>query len=217
MKIGVCARVVSALVIAFSLTTRLAAAGGASAAVIHSRTFLLFPNPKFLPCLKGPSGETPLAVATVLEGSINDVLTLVLQNVKPNLAFDMFTVQNSFFLADGTPDPSFVNFGLAWYQSDVQVNSEGFGQAKIKTILVNQIFGFDAATGLAPTNTFNVGIWFNNPEDAAACGFDVTKPTPFNGEHNAGPMAMMSKPKATGLGQLCLNPNTSTTPATCNP
>jgi hypothetical protein len=34
-------------------------------------------------------------------------------------------------------------------------------------------------------NTFHMGFWFNDPNDAAPCGFDVTKPTPFNGEHRA--------------------------------
>lgn len=52
----------------------------------------------------------------------------------------------------------------------------------IKTILLDQIFGFDPA----------------------GCGFDVTKPTPFNGEQNAGPNAMISLPNPrTNLGPLC--------------
>ncbi len=64
------------------------------------------------------------------------------------------------------------------------------------------------------TIQFHVGIWFNNPADATACGFTGT--TPFNGEHNAGPNAMITVPSATtGLGPLCLNP--STTPGKCNP
>ena len=68
-----------------------------------------------------------------------------------------------------------------------------------------------------PTNTFHVGFWFNNPADAAACGFDATSPTPFNGEHRAGPLAMISVPDATtGLGPLCLNPDASQ-PSGCNP
>jgi len=50
----------------------------------------------------------------------------------------------------------------------------------IETILWDQIFGFDAEVGLGPTNTFHVGFWLNNPEDAAACSFDPTHQTPFN-------------------------------------
>jgi hypothetical protein len=60
---------------------------------------------------------------------------------------------------------------------------------------------------LPPTNTFHLGFWFNNPDDAAPCGFDVTKPTPFNGEHHAGPLAMISLPVApNNLGPLCSRP-----------
>jgi hypothetical protein len=137
------------------------------------------------------------------------------RNIKPGLAFDLFTVQRSNLLSNGTPDPSFTNFGLAWYQSDVQVNSQGTGQVTIRTILLNQIFGFDPDVGLNPVNTFHVGFWFNNPNDAAPCGFDVTHPTPFNGEHNAGPVARISLPNAvTGLGPLCTKPNGS---GGCNP
>jgi hypothetical protein len=62
-----------------------------------------------------------------------------------------------------------------------------------------------------------VGFWFNNPQDAAKCGFNVNTPTPFNGEQHAGPNAMISVPDVdTNLGPLCFSPNTSTVPATCN-
>ena len=62
----------------------------------------------------------------------------------------------------------------------------------------------DPDASVAPINTFHVGFWFDNPQDAEACGFDPTKPTPFNGEHRAGPDAMISVPDArTGLGPLC--------------
>ncbi len=178
-------------------------------------TFQLVPNPKFLNCLAKDS-KTPTANVTVIRGTLNDTLILRLHNIKSNLAFDLFTVQNSPFLANGQPDPSFKDFGLAWYQSDIQVNGGGNGIVTIKTILLDQIFGFDPDVGLTPTNTFHVGFWFNDPADAAPCGFTGT--TPFNGEHKAGPLAMISLPNPdTGLGPLCTNPNTSTTPATCNP
>jgi len=127
----------------------------------------------------------------------------------------MFTVQNSSLNSDGAVDTSFTNFGLAWYQSDVQANGSGTAHVTIHTILVDQIFGFDAGTALAPAHTFHVGFWFNDPNDATACGFDASNPTPFNGEQDAGPLAMISVPDATtGLGPLCLHPNTDDD--TCN-
>jgi len=184
-------------------------------------TFELAPNPKFLACLAqfpGDPSRPPRAQVRVDRGALNDRLVLKLANIKPHLAFDLFTIEHSNLLANGTVDPTFTNFGLAWYQSDIQIDGDGDGSVHIQTILLDQIFGFDPAVSLAPTNTFHVGFWFNDPQDAVACGFDPTKPTPFNGEHKAGPNAMISLPDAvTGLGPLCTNPNTSVVPATCNP
>ncbi|MBV9037178.1 MAG: hypothetical protein JO182_21995 [Acidobacteriaceae bacterium] len=182
-------------------------------------TFKLVPNPKFVDCLRRSPWEEPTAKATVIRGELNDTLILDVDGIKPGLGFDLFTVQRSPFLADGSADPNFKTFGLAWYQTDVQVGKyTDDGHVRIKTILLDQIFGFDPDVSLPPTNTFQVGFWFNNPQDAAACGFDPTKPTPFNGEHKAGPLAMISLPDAkTGLGPLCTNPDLSTSPASCNP
>ena len=182
-------------------------------------TFKLVPNPKTIDCLRRSPWEEPSARATVVRGKLNDTLILDLDGIKPGLAFDLFTVERSSLLADGSPDPNFKNFGLAWYQSDIEIGKRtDDGRVRIKTILLDQIFGFDPDVALKPTNTFQLGFWFNNPEDAAACGFDPTKPTPFNGEHKAGPVAMISLPDAsTGLGPLCTDPNLSSSPASCNP
>ncbi|MDZ8223646.1 hypothetical protein [Nostoc sp. ChiVER01] len=176
-------------------------------------TFELFPNKQFINCMAATPGVTPRVQATVKRGNLNDQLTLRLTGFKSGLKFDLFTVENSPQQAFGTPNPNFKNFGLAWYQSDVEPRL-----VTIKTILLDQIFGFDPEVNLLPTNTFHVGFWFNNPKDAAACGFDVRKPTPFNGEHKAGPLAFISRPNSlTNLGPLCINPNTSKNPPTCNP
>jgi hypothetical protein len=179
------------------------------------------PNPKFLNCLaKYPDDpkHPPRVSAVVVRGDLNDGLFLYGEHIKPNLKFDMFTVERSSLLASGKPDPDFKNFGMAWYQSDLEANSKGRMQGVIRTILLDQIFGFDPDGSLAPTNTFQVGFWFNDPKDAEACGFDVSKPTPFNGEHQAGPLAMISLPDAeTGLGPLCTKPDTSVSPARCDP
>jgi hypothetical protein len=188
--------------------------------VVKQIDFDLHVNPKFQACLGQDGGPTPTAHVTVKRGAFSDTLTIEGENFKPKLAFDMFTVQRSNLLANGNPDPNFTNFGLAWYQSDLQANAKGHFKASIKTVLLDQIFGFNPDVALAPTQTLHVGFWFNNPNDANedGCTFDITHPTPFNGEHNAGPVAMISVPDAnTNLGPLCTNPNTQTQPPTCNP
>jgi hypothetical protein len=195
------------------------AANGASGTTKTS--FDLVPNPKFVNCLAkypGDPSRPPTASVDVQKGDLNDRLTLHLHNIKPNLAFDLFTVQRSTLDAQGKPISPAPSFGLAWYQSDVQADGHGGGNVKIQTVLADQIFGVNLdESPVNPINTFHVGFWFNDPNDAAACNFDVTKPTPFNGEHRAGPLAMISVPDATtGLGPLCLNPDASQ-PSGCNP
>jgi hypothetical protein len=183
--------------------------------------FHLVPNPKFAKCLAAypddPS-RAPSADVVVVRGDLTDSLTLRASNLKEGLKFDMFTVQHTSLKADGTPDPAFTNFGLAWYQSDVDVRDGGHARVNVRSVLLDQIFGFDPAATLPPTGTFHVGFWFNDPNDAAPCGFNVAAPTPFNGDHAAGPLAMISLPDAkTDLGPLCTKADTSTTPARCSP
>src|SRR5262249_29176331 len=157
----------------------------------------LFADPSVVGCLAAypddPS-RPPSATVTVKRGNLNDRLEIQLRNIKEGLAFDMFTVEHSKFLDDGAVDPEFIarnnSFGLAWYQSDLEVKNNHRNVTTIQTVLVDQIFGFDPVVGLAPTNTFHVGFWFNAPKDAKDCGF--TGFTPFNGEHHAGPLAMIS-------------------------
>jgi hypothetical protein len=176
-------------------------------AQLQEKDFDLAIEKKVADCFRAHDGYDPTAHVTLQRGDLNDVLILHAEHLKPNIAFDLFTIQNSNLLADGSLDPNFKNFGLAWYQSDVQADGNGKADVMIKTILLDQIFGFDPGVGLGPTNTFNVGFWFNDPNDAAPCGFDPNKPTPFNGEHKAGPAAMISLPDATtNLGPLCTNP-----------
>jgi hypothetical protein len=188
---------------------------------VNTKSFLLHVNPKFASCLGVSGGPAPVAGAKIVRGKLNDTLTIGGKNFKPGLAFDMFTVERSNLLSDGTVDPLFTNFGMAWYQSDLQVNEQGTFTATIKTILLDQIFGFDPdQSNPNPINTFHLGFWFNNPNDANVdgCVFDVTKPTPFNGEHKAGPVAFITVPDAkTNLGPLCTNPNDDTDPVSCNP
>ena len=206
-----------------ALVAAVALARVASAQELDQKRFDLAVDPAIVGCLAAfpddPS-RPPSATVTVKKGRLNDRLDIQLRNIKPGLAFDMFTVEHSKFLADGTLDPEFVargkSFGLAWYQSDLEVKNDHRNVTTIQTILVDQIFGFDPVVGLDPTNTFHVGFWFNAPKDAEHCGF--TGSTPFNGEHQAGPLAMISLPESTtDLGPLCFNPDFSTDPVHCNP
>jgi hypothetical protein len=212
-------RLVAVLTLAVIAVAAAIATSGAGANDVELARFDLAPaSSAILPCLAQYPNDPhrpPSAEARVVKGDLNDRLVLRLKNIKPELAFDLFTVQRSSLLANGSPDPAFPkSFGLAWYQSDVQADGDGEGSVVVKTILLDQIFGFDADIGLNPINTFHLGFWFNDPHDAAACGFDVNKPTPFNGEHRAGPLAMISLPDAkTGLG---IHPDASQ-PSGCNP
>ena len=182
-------------------------------AKVNKETFKLYPNPPFASCF----GSNATAEVTVVRGSLADTLYIKGQNFQPNLGFDLFTIQRSELLSDGQVDPNFTNFGLAWYQTDMESDQYGNINATIHTILLDQIFGFDVDTSLAPTNAFHVGFWFNNPQDAVACGFDASKPTPFNGQHLAGPNAMISVPNAkTNLGPLCTAPIKQGNTFVCN-
>jgi hypothetical protein len=185
-------------------------------AQLPEKTFDLAVNPKVVDCLGVPGGPVPTATVTLQRGNLSDVLILTAHHLKPNLGFDLFTTQNSNLLTNGELDPNFKNFGLAWYQTDLEANSNGDAEVAIKTILLDQIFGFDPAVGLAPTNTLHVGFWFNNPKDTFNCG--NPPPTPFNGEHRAGPNAMMSVPDSeTNLGPLCTNPERKGAGFVCHP
>jgi len=184
--------------------------------------FDLHPSPAVLSCLAqfpGDAQRAPSVEVTVVRGSQNDSLFLSGRNIKPGLAFDLFTAEHTNLAADATVDPAFRgNFGLATYRSDLEADDDGRMRAAIRTTLLDDNFSFDPAAGLAPTGTFNVGFWFDDPNAAAACNFNPATPTPFNGEHKAGPLAMISTPDAsTGLGPLCTHPDTSTTPARCSP
>jgi hypothetical protein len=211
-------RVASAVAIASVAVLASTAASSASNGKQDEARFQMFPNPAQVNCLKGSDNphRPPTVDVTVDRGDQNDTATLRLKNFKPDIQFDLFTVEKSNQNADGTPVTGFSNFGMAWYQSDIHVSHSGRATVKVKTILLDQIFGFDPAVALAPTNTFHMGFWFNDPADAAPCGF--TGSTPFNGEHQAGPLAFITRPDAqTTLGPLCTDPTTSNGKVACDP
>jgi hypothetical protein len=195
-----------ALVLSVLAVAALVATASPVMAQVNRVTFKLHPNPKFEACLGVPGGPAPEATVTVVRGHQADTLYISGSNFLPNKSFDLFTIQRSNLLADGQLDSNFTNFGQAWYQTDLDTDVYGNFKASIKTILLDQIFGFDPDASLAPTQALHVGFWFDSPSDAAACGFN-SAPTPFNGQHQAGPNAMISVPNATtDLGPLCTKP-----------
>ena len=181
--------------------------------------FTLSPLNKVVPCMAADGKTAPRINVEVERGKLNDTLKIEGWGFKPGIQFDLFTIQNSRLDAIGALDPNFNGFGMSWYQSDLQANEQGRVNARVRTILLDQIFGLvdGGATPVKPTNTFNVGFWFNNPDDAKNCGF--TGATPFNGEHKAGPLAFVTLPNATThLGPLCTDPTDATSStSTCNP
>src|SRR5271165_4767845 len=87
---------------------------------VDKTTFTLVPNAAFLKCLAADGTTPPVAKVVVRRGNLNDTLAIHVTGLKPNLQFDLFTVERSPFLADGAKDPNFPGtFGLAWYQSDL--------------------------------------------------------------------------------------------------
>jgi hypothetical protein len=173
--------------------------------------FDLSPNPPFAACAAADPSRPPVAHVLVQQGSQADGLRIDANGLKPDSQFTVFTTQRTNLQTDGSIDPAFSkSFGLAWYQADLFTDDNGDGQVTIQTIVVDRGFGFDPDAQLAPTNTFHIGLWFNNPNDATPCGFNASQPTPFNSLRKAGPTAMISVPNADGqLGPLCFVPNGS--------
>jgi hypothetical protein len=122
-------------------------------------------------------------------GALNDVMILTASGLPRNTGFDMFLVQNS-PLDSGT----FPGFGFGWYQSDVQSNSNGNASVRVQGIFDKETFIENPGDPFNPIHTFNVGFWFNSPnEEARVCPSATPAKTPFNGEQNAGLLAMITQ------------------------
>jgi hypothetical protein len=122
-------------------------------------------------------------------GAQNDLMVLTASGLPPNTGFDMFLVEHS-PLDPGT----FPGFGFGWYQSDLQSNSNGQAAVTVRGIFDQETFIENPAEPFNPIHTFNVGFWFNSPdEEAKVCPSATPAKTPFNGEQNAGLLAMITQ------------------------
>jgi hypothetical protein len=146
-------------------------------------------------CLGNASGT----IKIFKQGPV-EKMTVSVQNMPKNTDFDVFVIQQAV-----GPD-----FGLSWYQGDLETDKNGkgsqnfVGRFSIETFIVgvgatsaprphvDQPFP-DASTNPTtnPVHTFHVGLWFNSPNDAAA-GCPNTE-TPFNGDHTAGIQALRTQ------------------------
>jgi len=166
---------------ALSLTTTAGAATGgthARSVAATSFSFALKPSSSAISaCLpNNPGGHV-----TITTGALNDTMTVNLHGMPPNAGFDLFVIQQ----------PT-APFGISWYQSDIQANSNGFGSATVKGIFDAETFSVSpgGTTTFSPTHQYHLGVWFNDPNVPFNLGCEpgATAPivTPFNGEQNAG-------------------------------
>jgi hypothetical protein len=119
-------------------------------------------------------------------GAANDTMTVTASGLPPNTGFDLFLVEHSPF------DAGFTAFGFGWYQSDVESNNAGKISVKVVGIFDNETF-IENPSSTMPVHTYNVGFWFDSPQtEAAKCGTAAPAATPFNGEQDAGLLAMVT-------------------------
>ena len=173
--------------------------------------FALRPNPKCLRHLAQYPDDplrTPSVRGAIVRGSFDDELFLVGRYIKPNLRLELFTVEHSQLLADGSIDPTFRHFGRAWYHGGLESTQSGVLSAHARAVLLDQVFGLDVRIRPSLTGTFHIGLWFEEPTDVAD-GRAATSAAPSMGHSfNGGPLALISVPvAATGLGPLCTDPS----------
>lgn len=135
-----------------------------------------------------------IAKVTIAELGPVETMTVKLYGMPLRTEFDLFVLQ--------VPD---VPFGLSWCRGDMRTDATGdakgvfVGRFNIETFIVapgttlatrtlskpTQFPEAETNPPIAPIHTLHVGLWFNDPNDAAKAGCPGVV-TPFNGEHNTG-------------------------------
>ena len=166
---------VAAVASALSLTTA-SAAPVTSARTSGPFTFRLVPSPNIKSCLPHAGGNV-----TITPGKQNDKMKVWIHGMPKNAEFDLFVIQQ--------PNKP---FGVSWYQTDVNANSNGVGFASVRGIFDRETFSVSpgGTTTFAPTHQFHLGLWFNDPQLPFKLGCEPGQAapvvTPFNGEQHAG-------------------------------
>jgi hypothetical protein len=138
-----------------------------------------------------------------------EIMDVKVSGLPANTDFDFFVIQ----VPNGP-------FGLSWYQGDIETNRNGVGHGtfigrfSIETFIVAPgatpaptphrsppFPDADRNPATPPVHTFHLGLWFNDPNDAAKAGLPPTV-TPFNGEHNAGLQVLSTRNFPDNAGPL---------------
>ena len=182
---------VTAMASALSLTAA-SAAPVTSARHSGAFTFALVPSPGIKSCLPHAGG-----LVTIVPGAQNDLMHVSIFGMPRNSDFDLFVIEQ--------PNKP---FGVSWYQTDVNADSHGFGQASVRGIFDVETFSVSlgGSTTFAPTHQYHLGLWFNDPNLPFNLGCEpgAKKPavTPFNGEQNAGIQVLNTAQFPVGAGPL---------------
>jgi hypothetical protein len=165
----------AAVASALSLTAA-SAAPVTSARTSGPFTFSLVPSPGIKSCLPHAGGRV-----TIVPGTQNDTMHVSIFGMPRNSEFDLFVIEQ--------PNKP---FGVSWYQTDVNADSHGSGQATVRGIFDVETFSVSlgGSTTFGPTHQYHLGLWFNdsNLPFRLGCEPGATQPavTPFNGEQHAG-------------------------------
>ena len=166
---------VAAAASALSLTAA-SAAPVTSARASAPFTFSLVPSPGIKTCLPHAGGRV-----TIVPGAQNDTMHVSIFGMPRNSDFDLFVIEQ--------PNKP---FGVSWYQTDVNADSRGFGQATVRGIFDVETFSVappGSPTQLGATHQYHLGLWFNDPNLPfnlhCEPGLTQAAVTPFNGEQHA--------------------------------
>jgi len=145
------------------------------------------------------------ATVSIRPGGEVDFMDVTVRGLPPNTEFNVFVIQ-----VPKSP------FGVSWYQGSIQTDKHGrgsrqfVGRFNIETFTVANnsapapaVFSTDATVNppFNPIQMYHLGVWFDSTQAAgnATC---PSNPTPFNGEHNAGPQVFNTSNFADDHGPL---------------
>ncbi len=178
MTLGLALALVVAAAVGGAVATRTVAQPKEALAADSTFHFnMVASSPDITKCLPKASGDV-----TIKTGKLNDRMTVEAENLVPNTGYDLFIIE--------IPKAP---FGISWYQTDLQTNGKGEGQASVRGIFDVETFSVSPGgptVTFGPTHQYHLGLWFNDPQVPfdKGCEPGKTSPvvTPFNGEQHAG-------------------------------